>query len=1015
MKYFKNIITLALAIFFIQNSFAQKSLTYQNIEHEFNKAIELYNLNKFGAARDYFEKIMKITKNKATHLYDEAEFYTAICAKELENDDAKYLLEKFIQNHPESYKKSDVYYNLGDIQLSHKRYSSALKYFNKINNRLLDKKYKDESTFKIGYCLFMNKKNNEAEKYFKKLKNNTSSKYYESSNYYYAHIMYEKGNYNETLNTFNKIKDTSFKNVIPFYIAQIYYLKKDYDKAIEYAYPLINKGTKTRNTDMLRIVGYSYFAKKQYLKSIDFLEKTINSSKEPRREDYYYLGFAYYYKKNYDKAADYLSMVTSANDELSQNAYYHLADCYIKLNDKKRARLTFEAASKYNFNTNIQENALFNTIKLNYELNYSPFNEIINSLMDFINKFPNSKNIDDAYNYLSNVFLSTKNYKDALEALEKIKIKNNKVNKAFQRVAYFRAIDLYTNLNFSEAKNFFLLSLKNSEYNKELKTRSYYWIAECEYRMHNYNNAIDYYNKFISQPNAYTTNLYPLAFYNIAYAYFKTKQYETAKGKWTQFVNKKTNENSAIIGDAYNRIGDCYYVQRNFENAINYYKKASKITTAAPDYSMMQMAKSMGILKQYNKKIEILNNLINKYPTSHYVDDALFETGKSYLAIGDLKNAIYKYKTIKEKYPESSYAKKAMLQLGLVYYNSNQYDNSMAFYKRVINEFPNTPESIEALKGIRNIYMDRNKLNEYISYANSLGNFARVDAREKDSLSYVTAEKYYMNNNCDKAILYFKNYLKNNPKGMFAVNANYYMGDCLYKKGNKHKALEAFEYVTNNPKNIFSEDALLRSGEIYFADKNYSKAISNFIKLEQIAEIPENTMEAQIGILRCYQQLNDYNNSVTAAEKIINNSQAAPETIREAEFIEAKALMRNNKFDKAIPLFTKLAENTQSSQGAESKYILAQYYYDTNELKKAEDTVFDFANKGTSHNYWLARSFIVLSDVYITKKEYFQAKQYLESIKENYNGNDDIQKTIENKLYKLNNIIKDNEKKKANN
>lgn len=60
--------------------------------------------------------------------------------------------------------------------------------------------------------------------------------------------------------------------------------------------------------------------------------------------------------------------------------------------------------------------------------------------------------------------------------------------------------------------------------------------------------------------------------------------------------------------------------------------------------------------------------------------------------------------------------------------------------------------------------------------------------------------------------------------------------------------------------------------------------------------------------------------------------------------------------------------------------------------------MFELANKGTSHQYWLARSFVLLSDIYISNNEYFQAKQYLQSIVENYKGDDDIKDLVQSRL-----------------
>ena len=987
-----------LALFISLSLFSQQSLGLTQPERAFEKAMELYRLNKYGSARDQFEKIIRQSVPGESNQYAMACYYQAVCAKNLENGDAEYLFEKFILDFPESNKRSFAYYHLGDMKISNRKYKHAIRKFEEVDEAKLDQETRYAFFFKKGYAHFMEEEYDIANRYFYDLKD-VDNKYYDASNYYYAHIQYQKGNYETALEGFERLKDVpSFKKLVPFYIAQIHYLKGDYDEAINYAMPLMDEGSKERKADMARIVGESYFAKKNYAQSTEYFETTIKLSSKPRREDYYHLGFAYYYQKNYDKAAEYLSMVTSLNDEMAQNAYYHLADCHLRLKDKKRARVAFEAASKLDFDKDIQEDALFNTIKLNYELNYSPFNEIINSFLSFIEKFPESDKIDLAYDYLGKVFLTTKNYEQALDALENIKIKNARVYQALQKVAYYRAIDLFTNLSFSEAIKYFDYSLKYGQYNKELKVKSYYWRGEAKYRLGQYANAVEDYNTFILTSGSFGTDYFGLAHYNIAYAEFKEKNYESAKSWWRKYINIEKNKSTSTVGDAYNRIGDCYFVQRDFQQAINYYEKGSMIVAASPDYSIYQKAISLGILKQHETKITELNGLINKYPKSNYVDDALYEMGKSYVSMGDLNNAIRKYKTIKEKYPTSSYSKKAMLQLGLVYYNSNDYDNSMAFYKRVVNEFPGTQESIESLLGIRNIYMDRNDLDGYVAYTKTLGSFAQVDVREQDSLSYVTAERYYMEGKCEPAIKSFQNYLSRYPQGMFVLNANYYMADCLYKNGEKYDALRAYTEVTNSAKNLFTEDALIRSGEINYSMEKYSEALTAFKQLEQVAEIKENRMEARIGVMRCCYKLNDLDQTISSAEEVMNSPKVAGEIVREARYYKAGALMAKGQQELAIKEYEILAQNPQSAQGAEAKYIIAQYYYDSGDKSKAENVVFELANKGTSHQYWLARSFVLLSDIYISNSEYFQAKQYLQSIVENYKGDDDIKDLVQSRL-----------------
>lgn len=63
---------------------------------------------------------------------------------------------------------------------------------------------------------------------------------------------------------------------------------------------------------------------------------------------------------------------------------------------------------------------------------------------------------------------------------------------------------------------------------------------------------------------------------------------------------------------------------------------------------------------------------------------------------------------------------------------------------------------------------------------------------------------------------------------------------------------------------------------------------------------------------------------------------------------------------------------------------------------------------GTPHQYWLAKSFLLLSDIYVINKDSFQAKANLQSVIDNYdNANDGI---IEEAKLKLSLIVaKENE------
>ena len=467
-----------------------------------------------------------------------------------------------------------------------------------------------------------------------------------------------------------------------------------------------------------------------------------------------------------------------------------------------------------------------------------------------------------------------------------------------------------------------------------------------------------------------------------------------------KYVSLGTKQNDNLLADAYNRLGDCLYVERDFGGAIGYYDKAKQASHSMGDYSMLQKGICLGLQQNDKGKIAELDSLISKYPKSTYADNAFYEKARAYVSLGDLKSAIYNYKVVKERYPKGSLASRAMLQLGLLYYNNSEYDNSMAFYKRVINEYPSTPEATSALAGLRNVYMEQGDFDGYIAYTATLGSFAHVDLQERDSLLFVSASNIYMKGQSVEAKAGFRRYLDTFKDGRYVTPANYYLADCCYKNGEFDEALQLYKVVAEQPRSIFTEEALLRGGELLYKDKNYSDALNLFERLETEAEVETNKIEAIIGQMRCLRKMGDAERCIAGANKVIEMPQASPEILREANYLKANSLIELKRDKEALPVLQELAANTKSAEGAEAKYVIAEIYYRTADLDNAEKEIFDYAEKGTPHQYWLARSFVLLADIYHTKGDDFQATQYLQSLKESYSANDDIADRIADRLSK---------------
>ena len=591
--------------------------------------------------------------------------------------------------------------------------------------------------------------------------------------------------------------------------------------------------------------------------------------------------------------------------------------------------------------------------------------------------------------------------------MQKIKNPDETINKAKQKITYYRGLELFNNLAFNEAINMFDISLEHKQYDYLLASEAYYWSAEAYYRLEEYDEAIERYNTFLTLEASKKVPEYNQTYYNIAYCHFSKKNYQDALENFLKYEKTNPTKASNLLYDTYNRIADCYYTLTQYDNSLTYYNKNIAADKFDVDYAMYQKGQALGLLKRHQEKISIDNTLVTKYSKSAYYDDALFELGKTYTIVDNNKKAIDSYQEIIDKFPNSSYYSKAHVQLGLIYYNNGDNEKALQVYKKVVEGFPGSAEAENALTGIRNIYVDMNNIDAYFAYVEGLGTHTTVGEAEQDSLSYITAENLYMTGDCDKAKSGFIKYIERFKDGKFLINANYYRGDCHYKSQEYDDALNSFNYILDKPKNAFTEPAFLRAANINYWNDNYEEALKDYIQLESIAEVKANIMEAKKGQMRCYFYLNKYEDAIKLGDEVLATEKISDDLRREASYIVGKSLMAIQDYEGAIDYLLVSAKDLSTERGAESKYLLADICYTIGKLVESQTVVYDFIDKGTPHEYWLAKAFILLADIFAETGNEFQAIYSLQSIIDDYAVPDDgiIQTAQGKKLLIINQLI----------
>jgi tetratricopeptide (TPR) repeat protein len=571
-----------LLLFSFTQLLAQKSQSLPSFAERFRQAEKLMELEKYAAARSLFETLNDAEMDADPLLKVKASYYAAFCAAALEHRDAEYLFESFIADHPESSVRNQAWFQLGLLQYKKRNYRSALRSFEALDLHALSNREIAELYFKKGYCYLRQDDLANARKNFNQIRG-TQTDYTIPATYYYAHLNYLDGDYENALKDFEKIKnERAYRTIIPLYIVHIHYGQGQYEEVIEKGSAMFTNERNRQNLEIARMLGDAHYRLGSYTEALQYLEfYHQNQRKQISREESFQLAYLYYLNGRYAEAIRYFQPATSEEDSLGQYAFYHLADAYLKTGQKQYAANAFNSAYRMHFNPDIREDALFNYAKLSLETNINPYNESIKALNQYLEDFPDGKRRQEAQSYLVHLYLTTNNYREALASIETIKQKDERLKEAYQKITYYRGIEFFNDRDFFDAIVMFKKSHEQSFDNKIL-ANSLFWTGEAYFRLTQPDLAVTYFNRFLNTSGSRNLPLYYLAHYNIAYAYFQQKNYDQAIQSFNRFLANEARENKRMVSDALLRTGDSYFITKRYQNAIQQYEKAMSSVPAKP-------------------------------------------------------------------------------------------------------------------------------------------------------------------------------------------------------------------------------------------------------------------------------------------------------------------------------------------------------------------------------------------------------------------------------------------------
>lgn len=921
-------------------------------------------------------------------------YLTAMAALRMGDPQAPVLLADFAARYPASPRLPLVRIGIGDCLLAAGDFNGALREYERVALSSLAGTDREDLLYRRGYCDLMSGNYTDAEARFGALTG--SADYGHAARFYSGYIAYARGDYAEALKLFSKADGHAEPEcAAPYYTAQIRYRQSDWQQAASIARKLVSSPRVPALTpEMQRILGESLWhlsspGSAERSEAVEALWEYAAAVDSPEPSALYLLGINEYDSGNYREAIGLLQRVIGGDTPLSQSAYLYLGQAYSGAGNTNAALMAYEHAYRMDYSRDVAETALYNYIAARIGGGRAPFSGTVSLLENFLQQYPDSRYATEVENYLVSGYLSENDYEGALAGIERIRKRTPHIEGARQRVLFVLGTRDYTNGNYLRAIERLQAARAISPSaggDASVALQALLWTGDARYALDQYEAAVNDYQNYLKQAPAGDPNR-ATALYDLAYARFAARRYADALADFKRYTATGPKDQAAEA-DAYSRMGDCRYYAADFNGAAADYRRAFDLSPATGDYPLYQLALMKGLIREHRVKIQTLDDMIARYPGSPLVASALLEKGESYSALNDRQAAIATYTELTERFPSTAQGRKGMLQLAIARLSAGQRPQAVDTYRKVISRYPTSEEAALALDDLKRISAEDGSLESLTQFLATVPGAPSIDRSEYDDLSFDAAEKAYIRDDSTDRL---EQYLKDYASGRHRAQALYYLAEAANGRGDTGRALElATELTVSYPDAEVTEEAMLIKADAEAAAGRSRAAFDTYVQLEERASTPAMRQQARLGVMRHGIVCEQWEAVIKAARQLSGSSTSGDAPRTETGWSYGRALSATGRYEEAEQQWEAvIGSGTADEYASRSAVDLARMQLDHGELDKAHATADRFISSNPPQQYWLARGFIVYSDILRRQGETFEADEYLRSLRNNYPGNEE--------------------------
>ena len=497
----------------------------------------------------------------------------------------------------------------------------------------------------------------------------------------------------------------------------------------------------------------------------------------------------------------------------------------------------------------------------------SKFNEALKYFTIIEEKFPKEPSVQDYYIKIIECLYNLKNYAELKEKLKDyLKIYSKDTAKLPYLYFYLAEANYYLN-NFQEAIDEYVHAFTNSN-DEKIQAVSKLGMSWSYLKLKKYQEAQD---AFLAVKAASLDKKYlSILLLGKAILSFETNNFIEAKNLYSELLN--TTPEPVILIQAYLGKADALYNISEYKEAINVYKEAIKnISGVIPQeiidklhyglsWAYLKEGEFKGAINEFQKIVKQTEDKIFKVAT-------LCQIGDAYQDSLDYDKAVQTYNSILKDYPDSFYSDYVQYQLGLVLLKATKYDDAIISFLGFRKNYPNSKLLDDATYALGLAYFQRE------DYNSSKEIFDKFQDEFKDSHirsegMYLLGSSLYNLGKFAEAIEVFKNIIRTfSQDSVLIQKAEYEIADCYYQMGNESEAMARFKALRSKyPDSELTPEVMWWLGEYYYRHSDLTLARRYFSSL--IQDFPNSNL-----VVSCYYALGSIYAEESRYQEAIDNFQ----------------------------------------------------------------------------------------------------------------------------------------------